>query len=205
MNRTVKGNSTYVISYAEILGLNRTVEEMRTSLGKEEVRDKLRSLDCCLVGWRDRGRSPMADLKSLKRLLWASWDVSGALNVVELRRGLWMFEFESQKETERILRCGSRRFGDFGLSLKKWSQDFSCSSVGNGEKEVWVGLLGLPVHLWSRYILKRIGDGCGGFLAMDEDTVFLSELRWARIRVKCDGSVFPKVTTMTVGDHSFEI
>ena len=38
---------------------------------------------------------------------------------------------------------------------------------------------------------------------MDEDTLFLSELRWARIRVKRDGSVFPKVTVVTVGDHSF--
>ena len=40
----------------------------------------------------------MPDLKSLKRRLWASWDVSGALNVAELGRGLWMFKFESQKE-----------------------------------------------------------------------------------------------------------
>ena len=55
------------------------------------------------------------------------------------------------------------------------------------EKEAWVRLVGLLVHLWSRYILKRIGDGCGGFLVMDEDTAFLSELRWARIKVKCDG------------------
>ena len=73
------------------------------------------------------------------------------------------------------------------------------------EKEAWVRLVGLPVHLWSRYILKRIGDGYGGFLAMDEDTAFLSELRWARIRVKCHGSIFPKVTVVTVGDHNFEI
>ena len=145
--RTVKGNSTSVVSYAEILRLNGTADEVRISLGKEEVRDKLRSLDYCLVGWRDRGRSPMPNLKSLKRRLWASWDVSGALNVAELGRGLWMFEFESQKEAERILRCGFRRFGDFGLSLKKWSRDFGCSSVGNGEKEVWVGLVGLSVHL----------------------------------------------------------
>ena len=40
---------------------------------------------------------------------------------------------------------------------------------------------------------------------MGEDTAFLSELRWARIRVKSDGSVFPKVTEVTVGDHSYEI
>ena len=147
----------------------------------------------------------MPNLKSLKRRVWASWDVLGAQNVAELEKGLWMFEFESQKEAKRILRRGSRRFGDFGLSLKKWSQDFVCSSVGNVEKEAWVKLVGLSVLLWSQYILKRIRDGCKGFLAMDEDTAFLFELRWARIRVKCDGSTLPKVTVVTVGDQSFEI
>ena len=31
-------------------------------------------------------------------------------------------------------------------------------------------VVGLPVHLWSRKILEKIGDVCGGFLAVDEDT-----------------------------------
>ena len=73
------------------------------------------------------------------------------------------------------------------------------------EIEAWVRLVGLPVHLWSRYILKRIEDSCGGFLAMDEDIAFLSELRWARIRVKRDGLVFPKVTVVTVVQYNYKI
>ena len=31
-------------------------------------------------------------------------------------------------------------------------------------------VVGLPAHLWSRKIPKRIGDGCGGFIAVDEGT-----------------------------------
>ena len=51
--RIVKGNSTSAVSYAEkvTLGLKGIAEEVRISLGKEEVSDKLRRLDCCLVGW----------------------------------------------------------------------------------------------------------------------------------------------------------
>ena len=51
--KIVKGNSTSAGSYSEkvILGLNGTAEEVRISPGKEEIRDKLRRLDCCLVGW----------------------------------------------------------------------------------------------------------------------------------------------------------
>ena len=42
-------------------------------------------------------------------------------------------------------------------------------------------------------------------MAIDEDTTFLSELRWARIRVKRDGLALPKVMVVTMGDYSFEI
>ena len=50
--KQTKGNSTFAASYAEtvILGLNEPAEEVSISLGKEEVRDKLRWLDRCLVG-----------------------------------------------------------------------------------------------------------------------------------------------------------
>ena len=46
----------------------------------------------------------------------------------------------------------------------------------NFKEATWVKLIGLPMHLWSHPILRRIGDRCGGFLAMDEDTTFLSDL-----------------------------
>ena len=47
------------------------------------------------------------------------------------------------------------------------------------------------VHLWSRSILRKIGNSCEGFLAMDEDTTFMVDLRWARIRVLWDGKTYP--------------
>ena len=33
-------------------------------------------------------------------------------------------------------------------------------------------------------MLKRIGDECGGFAAVDEDTDYLTKLQWAQILVK---------------------
>ena len=37
-------------------------------------------------------------------------------------------------------------------------------------------VLGLPLHLWSQEVLKKIGDCCGGFVAVDDDTTFLPNL-----------------------------
>ena len=70
---------------------------------------------------------------------------------------------------------------------------------------MWVRLLGLPLHLWSHLILKRIGDKCGGFDAVDENTESLNDPRWARIRVKWDGSTNPRAMIVSEGDRSFAI
>ena len=55
----------------------------------------------------------MPDLKAIKRRAWSAWEVIGNLNVVEMGKGLWFFEFDNAKEAERILRVGTRRLGGF--------------------------------------------------------------------------------------------
>ena len=46
------------------------------------------------------------------------------------------------------------------------------------------GLECLPLHLWTGEILKKVGDGYGGFVALDEETTFKKDLQWVRILVK---------------------
>ena len=33
-------------------------------------------------------------------------------------------------------------------------------------------VVGLPLHLWSREVFKSIGESCGGFIVVDEETTF---------------------------------
>ena len=70
-------------------------------------------------------------------------------------------------------------------------------------KEVWVRVVGLSVHLWSRNVLKKTGDECGGFIAMDEDTTSLAKLLWARILVKCKGRDTSKIAEVRARSKSF--
>ena len=37
-------------------------------------------------------------------------------------------------------------------------------------EEAWIGVVGLPLHLCRHEVLKKIGDNCGGFLAIDKAT-----------------------------------
>ena len=62
-----------------------------------------------------------------------------------------------------------------------------CFRNGSHPKEVWVKVVGLPLHLWSREVFKSVGERCGGFIAMDEETAFFSQLQWARILVRASG------------------
>ena len=108
-------------SFAEVFrsGIQKVGDFAKIKAKEGEVRDKLGQLNCCLVGWWRGGHSPMPDLKTLQRRVWISWEVHGSFNMVEMGRGLSFFEFESSKEAERVLRCGTRKFGGFSISLKK--------------------------------------------------------------------------------------
>ena len=66
-------------------------------------------------------------------------------------------------------------------------------------------VVGLPVHLWIRKILEKIGDAYGGFLAVDEDTDMLAELCWARVLVKLGKSEPSKTVEVMVGGTRFRI
>ena len=44
-----------------------------------------------------------------------------------------------------------------------------------------------------------IGDGCAGFIAVDENTTSMVELQWARILVKLVGRDLPSYVQIVVG------
>ena len=60
-------------------------------------------------------------------------------------------------------------------------------------------MVGLPLHLWTGEILKRVGDCCGGFVAMDEGTTSKTDLLWARIMVKRNSNTKPDSVNLVVG------
>ena len=195
-------------SFARVVvgkGFELTEEMVRVRVGKNEIAERLGQLESCLVGWWGGGTSPIPDFKILKNRVWQTWKVKGSLKVEELRRGLWLFVFESPNEARRILKEGTGRLGGFPISLREWGKDVGCLVGRERCKTVWVRLLGLPLHLWSRPILKRIGDSCGGFVAEDENTAFMIDPRWARIRVKWDAYANPRSVVVSEGDSSFVI
>ena len=60
-------------------------------------------------------------------------------------------------------------------------------------------VVGLPLHLWSIDVFKRIGESCGGFLVVDDETTYFSQLQWARILVRASGKNMPSSLQVVAG------
>ena len=106
-------------------------------------------------------------------------------------------------EAERVLAREKRRVKDNVLFMEKWYPEVGCFCTGTNVNEAWVRVLGLPLHFWSREVFKLIGDGCGGFIAVDENTDSMAELQWARILVKVVGRDLPTSVQIGVGARCF--
>ena len=81
-----------------------------------------------------------------------------------------LLEFENEEEAKRVRKRGTRRFKDKMLQIEKWSKEAGCLKIGSKAKEVWIRVVGLPLHCWSEEMFKRIRDCCGGFVEVDEET-----------------------------------
>ena len=72
-------------------------------------------------------------------------------------------------------------------------------------REAWIRVMGLPLHLWRQEVLKKISDGCEGFLVIDKEITIRLKVSWARILVKIEGTVRPSVVNILEGTRSFEV
>ena len=174
-------------------------------IGEEEVQERLEQLRRCLVGWWGSGPGQIPGVEAVRSWATTQWNIRSSLAVVNLGRGLWLFEFESKEEADRVLMFGKRRFGTNLIHLRSWGEDLGCSNLGFSEVKAWVRVVGLPVHLWSRAVMKKIGDACGGFLAVDEETDKLGELGWARILVKLKKTEPPNTVEVAIDGARFRM
>ena len=178
---------------------------IKVAVREKEISRNLEKLGHCLVGsWNPRsGRGD--DLKAWGTLLAKDWELKGNLGVAKLERGKMLLEFERLDEAKRVLGLGNTTVRGFFLRLEKWRPATGCMLEGEKRREAWVRIVGLPVSLWDQAILRRIGEECGGFLAIDPQTERLEELQWARILVKTDGEELPNVVEIWIEDLCYAL
>ena len=133
------------------------------------------------------------------------WGLKGNLGLAKLEDGKALLEFELKIEAEKALKDGVISVNGFDIQLEKWSQRTGCLMEEEKEREAWVRILGLPISLWDRDILCKIGEGCGRFLDIDAKTERMEELQWARIRVRIKEERIPNMVDIWVENMCYSL
>ncbi|RVW63202.1 hypothetical protein CK203_058961 [Vitis vinifera] len=63
--------------------------------------------------------------------------------------------------------------------------------------------LGFQSRCWSLTILRKVGEECEGFVAVDDQIKTLEEIQWARILVKTRGDFRPSVLEIEVEEDVY--
>ena len=100
---------------------------------------------------------------------------------------------------------GSRIFRGEVMHLEWWTPSTGCMGSKSQDQEAWIRVVGLPLHLWIGEILKKVGDSCGVFVAMDKGTALRTDLLWARIRVKMNSIGKPSSVNLLARAKSYEL
>ena len=155
-------------------------------------------------GWKSK---QAIDPPSTDLVAWAkrAWRLKGDVKFQKLSQKLFFLGFESVEEAEWVMENGSRIFRGEAMFLEWWSPTIGCEGRKEQESEVWIRVVGLPLHLWSEDILKDLGDRCGGFVVMDKATTHRKDLRWARILVKNSCYKKPSSVNVLAGARSYEL
>ena len=193
-------------SFADVVKLQRNiVNTIWVDAGASDLSSTWGMLNNSLVGsWKQ-----VPDFIPLTRELesWARavWKLKGGVSVAFLNKDLMLFEFDFLEESNYAMERGCNLFRGGVLKLERLGPELGCVKNKNLRKEAWVRVLGLPLHLWTREMLKQIGDGCGGFLKVEEESGRGSEISWVRILVRLQETVRPSTVNILAGSRSYEL
>ena len=145
------------------------------------------------------------NLRSWRIQLAKIWSLKGNLGLAKMKRGKVLMEFELLIEAEQAIKLRSISVGGIFLRLEKWRPETGCLREGENKSEAWVRVVSLPVPLWERDILRKIGEECGRFLAVNCQTEKMEELQWARLLVEPNGEELPNVVKFWVEKMCYSI
>ena len=75
-----------------------------------------------------------------------------------VKRGFFVFVFESAEDRDLIFRNGPYFMGPQGLYLNKWTPDFDPSQDVPYAIPVWLRLPFIPLHCWNTKSLVIVGN-----------------------------------------------
>ena len=164
-----------------------------------------RRLQFCLIGRWKIQPVPYPMPEELETWFRDAWRLNEEVMLTVLNEDLMLLEFNSPEKAKWVLESGRRSFNGGVLQLEWWSPETGCIRSKGAAQETWIRVLGLPLHLWTPEILRKLGDACGGFVAVDKVTERKKEMKWARMLIKSEGKSRPSTVNILEGPRSYEL
>lgn len=114
------------------------------------------------------------------------WARRGGVKVIDMPRGFFAVHFEADEDYKHALFEGPWMVADHYLLVQRWRPNFLSSAKNESRVAVWVRIPELPLELYNKTFLERVGKALGSFLRMDHLTCIQSRGRFARFCAEID-------------------
>ncbi|XP_020259073.1 uncharacterized protein LOC109835511 [Asparagus officinalis] len=101
-----------------------------------------------------------------------------------IKQGLFLFDFQTQKQMNDILEAGPWFFGSRPLMLKPWSIDTDIEKFQDFSYPMWVQFPRLKLNLWSSTGISKISSLIGKPITTDKLTATRQRLSYARVLIE---------------------
>ncbi|KAH0653049.1 hypothetical protein KY289_030727 [Solanum tuberosum] len=131
------------------------------------------------------------------------WRVTTGFKVIPLDHHRFLFELPSRQEAARV-KEGDWFWNGRHLSFDWWSLSITSTQSLRSEN-TWIKVFGIPLNAWSTDTFQQIGDRCGGYIGVDEDTKERTHFFWARVCVRNSGNQIPASLNFDLQGWKFEL
>lgn len=164
------------------IALSKEEEEDCVTVPDEEISED-ESFGRTLVGklWVESSYN----IRAFKQTMVQAWRLENEVEVQDLSKNLYLFQFSTKRDAEWVFKNGPWRFDRNLLILNRVTGDEQPSDLEMNTVAFWIRVYDLPLKLRTDVMAKRLGDSIGVFDEVDQKKENRSG-RFLRIRTRMD-------------------
>jgi hypothetical protein len=101
-----------------------------------------------------------------------------SVSVTSIGGNMALLRSPMEGDVQRLLRSKNECLKYYFSELKPWNPGLLAV-----QREVWIQIYGIPLHIWGENFFKMVGTELGVFLDFDEETARMARFDVARIKV----------------------
>lgn len=107
----------------------------------------------CLVASFEEGEIEIPSLSYIKKWSSVSWKVVFGINIHEMSKKMFLFEFPNRNIAEQIIQR-EWSWKKTKVSLQWWNPVTGCIPATQNSTTTWIRSLGVPLQLWSQQVFR---------------------------------------------------